>query len=120
MVEMVWKTKMLIGKVSSEREDARQENNKEHTKLLTEILRCLSSLETITKLLTEVEKNQQAKIEWLVAQFHLYLRYVHHMDIMSADGNRAPTHIRKTRTVSQKEENKGQANEGKKHIIILD
>jgi hypothetical protein len=119
-MEMAWKTKMLIGKVRSEREDARQENNKEHTKLLTEILRCLNSLETITKLLTEVEKNQQVKIERLDAQFHLYLCYVHHMDITLADGNGVPTHIRKTRMISQKEENKGQANEGKKHIIILD
>jgi hypothetical protein len=119
-VEMAWKTKMLIGKVSSEREDARRENNKEHTKLLNEILSRLSSLETITKLLTEVEKDQKAKMERLAAQFHLYLRYVHHMDITPADGNGAPTHIRKTRTVSQKEENKGQADEGKKHIIILD
>jgi hypothetical protein len=57
MVEMTWKTKMLIGKVSSEREDARWENNKQHTKLLNKVLRHLSSLETITKLLTEVEKD---------------------------------------------------------------
>jgi hypothetical protein len=119
-VEMAWKTKMMIGKVSSEREDARLENNKEHKKLLNEILSRLSSLETITKLLTEVEKDQKAKMERLAAQFHLYLCYVHHMDITPADGNGAPTHIRKTRTVSQKEENKGQADEGKKHIIILD
>jgi hypothetical protein len=62
-VEMVWQTNMLIGKVISEREDAKQENNKEHTKLLNQVLRHLSSLETITKLLTEVEKDQRAKME---------------------------------------------------------
>jgi hypothetical protein len=73
MMEMAWQTKMLIGKVSSEREDARWEKNKEHTKLLNEIFRHLSSLETITKLLTEVEMDQKAKLEWLAAQFHLYL-----------------------------------------------
>jgi hypothetical protein len=119
-VEMEWQTKMLIGKVSSEREDARQENNKEHTKLLNEILRHLRSLETITKLLTEVETHQKGKLERLAAQFHLYLHYVQHMDITLADGKGAPTHIKKTRTVTQNEENKGQADEGKKHIIILD
>jgi hypothetical protein len=84
-MEMAWQTKMLIGKVSSERDDTRRENNKEHTKLLNKILRHLSSLETITKLLTEVEADQKGKLERLVAQFHLYLRYVHHMDITPAD-----------------------------------
>jgi hypothetical protein len=44
MVEMAWQTNMLIGKVSSEREDTRWENCKEHTKLLNEVLRCLNSL----------------------------------------------------------------------------
>jgi hypothetical protein len=42
------------------------------------------------------------------------------MDITPADGNGAPTCIRKTRTVVQKEENKDRADEGKKHLIILD
>jgi hypothetical protein len=102
-MEMVWKTKMMIGKVSLEREDARLEDNKEHTKLLNEILSHLSGLETITKLLNEVEKDQKAKMEGLATQFHLYLRYVHHMDITTGDGNGAPTHIRKTRMVSQKD-----------------
>jgi hypothetical protein len=119
-LEMAWLTKMMIGKVSSEMEDARLEDNKEHKKLLNEILSRLSSLETITKLLVEVEKDQKAKVEWLDSQFHLYLCYVHHMDITQANGKGAPTHIRKTRTISQKEENKGQADEGKKHIIVLD
>jgi hypothetical protein len=57
MMEMVWKTKMLIGKVSSKREDVRQESSKEHTKLLNEVLRHLSRLETIIKMLTEVKKD---------------------------------------------------------------
>jgi hypothetical protein len=90
-------------------EEARQEENKEHKKMLDEILSRLSSLETITKLLVEVEKDQKSKMEWLAAQFHLYLRYVHHMDITPVDGHGAPTHIRKTRTISQKDENKSQA-----------
>jgi hypothetical protein len=88
-----------------QREDDRLENNKEHTKLLNEILSRLSNLETITKLLTEVEKDQKVKMERLATQFHLYLSYVHHMDITPTDENGASAYIRKTRTVSQKEEN---------------
>jgi hypothetical protein len=38
-------------------------------------------------------------MEQVAPQFHLYLRYVHHMDIIPADGNGAPTRIRKTCTV---------------------
>jgi hypothetical protein len=74
--------------------------------MLDEILRCLNSLETIIKLLVEVEKEQKCKLERLAAQFHLYLRCVHHMDIMLVDGHDAPAQIRKTCTVSQKEDNK--------------
>jgi hypothetical protein len=94
-MEMAWKKNMLIGKVSLEREDARRENNKEHTKLLNEIFRCLSILETITEWLIEVEMDQNAKMERLASQFHFYLRYVHHMDIMPFDGKGEPTHIRR-------------------------
>jgi hypothetical protein len=119
-VEMAWLTKMMIDKVSSEMEEARWEDNTDHKKMLDEILSHLSSLETITKLLVEVEKDQKSKMERLAAQFHLYLRYVHHMDITPADGHGAPTHIRKTRTISQKEDNKSRADDGKKHIIVLD
>jgi hypothetical protein len=56
----------------------------------------------------------------VAAQFHLYLRYVHHMDITPADGNGAPTRIRKTYMVAQKEESKDKVKDGKKHLIILD
>jgi hypothetical protein len=119
-VEMAWQTKMMIGKVILKMEDARLEDNKEHKKMLNEILSRLNSLETITKLLAEVEKDQKAKMELLVAQFHLYLRYVHDIDITPSNRNGAATHIKKTRMISQKEENKGQADEGKKHIIVLD
>jgi hypothetical protein len=75
---MAWLTKMMIDKVSSEMEDARWEDNKEHKKMLDEILSRLSSLETINKLLIEVDKDQKSKMEHLTAQFHLYLCYVHH------------------------------------------
>jgi len=102
---MVWLTKMMIGKVISEREEARQEDNKENKIMLDEILHRISSLETITKLLVEVEKDHKWNMEHLAAQFHLYLRYFHHMDITSVDGHGTPAQIRKTRTTSQKEDN---------------
>jgi hypothetical protein len=37
--------------------------------------------------MAEAQKNQQEKLERMAAQFHLYLCYVHHMDITPADGN---------------------------------
>ena len=86
----------------------------------------INSLETITKLLVEVEKDQKCKLEQLETQFHLYLCYVHHMDITLFDGHGVPTQIRKTCTTSQKEDNKSQADGGKehpqvqKHFIVLD
>jgi hypothetical protein len=110
----------MIGKVISETKDARSEDNKELKKMLEESLSHINNLETITKLLVEVEKDQKSKLEWLAAQFHLYMRYVHHMDITPADGNNVPAHIRKTRTIPQKEENKSQVDGGEKNIIVLD
>ena len=56
----------------------------------------------------------------MAAQFHLYLHYIHHMDITHADGNGAPTWIRKTHTVAEREERKEKAKYGKKNLIILD
>jgi hypothetical protein len=119
MVEMAWLTKMMIGKVSSEMEDARHEDNRENKTMLDEILHRFSSWETITKLLVEVEMDQKCKLEQLAAQFHLYLCYVHHMDIMSVDGHGAPAQFKKTHTISQKEDNKSQANGGKEHTQVL-
>jgi hypothetical protein len=72
-LEMAWLTKTLIGKVNSEKEEARQEDNRENKTMLDEILRHLNSMETIIKLLVEVEKDQKCKMERLAAQFHLYL-----------------------------------------------
>jgi hypothetical protein len=59
-------------------------------------------------------------MERLATQFHLYLCYFHHMGITPANGHGALAHIRKTCTISQKEENKSRADEGKKRIIFLD
>ena len=61
MVETTWLTNMMIGKVKWEREEARQEDNRETTTMLDEIQRHLSSLETIVKLLVEVEKDKKSK-----------------------------------------------------------
>jgi hypothetical protein len=100
IVDMSWLTNMMIGKVSLEMEYARQEDNRENKKMMDEILCHLRSLETITKLLVEVEKDHKSKMEQLVAQFHLYLHYVHHMDITLVDGHGAPSQIRNTGTIS--------------------
>jgi hypothetical protein len=120
MMEMAWLIKMMIKKVILEMDESIQEGNKEHKKMMDGILSRLNSMETITKLLIEVEKDQKSKIERLAAQFHLYLCYFHHMDIMPANGHSAPVHIRKTRMISHKDENKSQGDGGKKHIIVLD
>ena len=71
-MEMAWLTKVMIDMVSLEMEEVRWEDSLDHKKMLDEILSRLSSLETITKLLVEVEKDQKSKMEQLAAQFHLY------------------------------------------------
>jgi hypothetical protein len=58
-IEMAWLTKMLIGKIHSEKAEAKQKDNRENKPILDEILRRLNSLETIIKLLVEVEKDQK-------------------------------------------------------------
>jgi hypothetical protein len=42
------------------------------------------------------------------------------MDITTVNGHGAPTHIRKTRTIPEKEDSKSQADGWEKHIIVLD
>jgi hypothetical protein len=97
-----------------ETKDARREDNKELKKMLKESLNRINSLETITKLLVEVEKDQKSKMEWLAAQFHLYLHYVHHMDITPADGYEVPSHIRKTRTIRRRRKTRAKQMVGRK------
>ena len=63
----------------------RKEDNQEATTMLDEIQRRLSSLETIVKPLVEVDKDKKSK-EYFVTQVHLYLCYIHQMDITLADG----------------------------------
>jgi hypothetical protein len=87
--------------------------------MLDKIQRRLNSLEMIITLLVEVEKDQKSKLERLPTQFHLYLCYVHHMDITPVDGQGVPTQIKKTRTISPKVDNKSQADGGKEHPQVL-
>jgi len=62
-VEMASRTKMLIGKVSTERKDASLKDNKDHKKLLKEILSFLNNLEASTKRLAEDQKDQKENME---------------------------------------------------------
>jgi hypothetical protein len=48
-VEMAWRIKMLIGKVSTKKKDASQKGNKAQNKFLKEILSRLSTLDASTK-----------------------------------------------------------------------
>jgi hypothetical protein len=41
------------------------------------------------------------------------------MDITPADGHGEPTQIRKTRTISEREDNKSQVDGGKEHPQVL-
>jgi len=55
----------------------------------------------------------------MASQFHLYLRYDHHMDIAPVDWSGTPTCIIKTRTVEQRKENKARKDGEERHPIIL-
>jgi hypothetical protein len=118
-LEMAWVTKMLIGKVKADRDETRREEQLEMKSLLEDIQRRVSGLETMFKMLVDIEKNQQSKLERLAAQFHLFLRFVHHLDITPADDSGAPTQIRRTRTTSPKEDNKDQAGRVMEHPQVL-
>jgi hypothetical protein len=72
------------------------------------------------KRLVEDQKRQQEKLERMVGQFHLYLRYVHHIDITPTDSNGTPTCIRKLRLVEQREEDATQQKGDAEHPINLD
>ena len=56
-VEMVWRTKMLMGKVSTEKKAASRKGNKAQKKLLKEILSRLNNLDASTKRIAEDQKN---------------------------------------------------------------
>jgi hypothetical protein len=62
-LEMVWHTKMLIGKVKENQEETRKEDQREMKTMLEDIKCRVSGLETIVKLMVEIEKNHQRKQE---------------------------------------------------------
>ena len=111
---------MLIGKMSANRKETNKEAIRDHKKVLTEILSHLSNLEASAKRLDEDQRSQKEKMERMVGQFYLYLRYVHHMDITPADRSRTLACIRKTRTMEQMKENEARKDGDERHPIILD
>jgi hypothetical protein len=56
----------------------------------------------------------------MVGQFHLYLLYVHHMDITPTNQRGTTTIIRKTHTVEKKKENEARKEGYEIHPILLD
>jgi hypothetical protein len=84
-VEEAWQTKMLIGKMNTDRKETSRETIKDHKKVLMKIMRSLNNLEVSGKRLAEDQRSQKEKMERMAGQFHLYLHYVHHMEITPAD-----------------------------------
>jgi hypothetical protein len=119
-VEEAWRTKMLIGKMCANRGETNRTETKEQKKERTGILNRLSNLEMGIKRLVEDQKRQQEKLERMAGQFHLYLRYVHQIDITPADNNGTPACIRKLRLVEQREEDAAQQKGDAEHPINLD
>jgi hypothetical protein len=72
------------------------------------------------KRMVEDQKRQQEKLERMAGQFHLYLRYVHHIDITPVDSNGTPACIRKLSLVEQREEDAAQQKGDAEHPINLD
>jgi hypothetical protein len=105
---------MLIGKVSFEQKEVSWKDSRDHKHLLTEILSRLNNLEANAKRLVEDQRNQKEKMKRMAVQFHLYLRYVHHMVIKPADQSETPACIRKTFTVVQRKRMRKERMEEKK------
>jgi hypothetical protein len=102
-IEMAWLTKMLIGKVHSEKAEARQEDNRENKPMLDEILCHLNSLETIIKLLVEVEKDQKCKLErWRLSSTCTYAMFIIWTSRLSMDKVRQPKSGRLARSPRRK------------------
>jgi hypothetical protein len=119
-MEEAWRTKMLIGKMCVDQKETNKTENMDQKKVLTGILNHLSNLEASAKRLAEDQQRQQEKMERLTGQLHLYLRYVHHIDITPTDRNGTPTCIRKICLVEQREENEARKDGNEEHPINLD
>jgi hypothetical protein len=116
---MAWVTKMLIGKVKAESDETHKVEHRKMKSLLEDIQRRVRGLETIFKLLVDIEKNKQIKQERLATQFHFFLRFFHHLDITLTYDHGAPTQIRRTRTTSPKEDKKYQEGIVMEHPQVL-
>jgi len=111
---------MLIGKMNTDRKETSREAIKDHQKVLKEILSRLSHLEASAKRLAEDQRSQKEKMEQRTGQFHLYLCYVHHMEITPTDRSGTPACIIRACTMEQRKENKARKDGDAKHPIILD
>ena len=110
---------MLIGKMCADWKETNKTETRDQKKVLTGILNRLSNLEASAKRLAEDQQSQQEKMERLTGQFHLYLRYVHHIDITPTNRNGTPTSIIKIRLVEQREENEARKDGDEEHPINL-
>jgi hypothetical protein len=119
-VEEAWHKKLLISKMRADRNETSRVENHGHKKELTEILSHLNNLEASARRIAEDQRSQKKKMERMVGQFHLYLRYVHHMEITPVDRRRTPTGIRKMCTVEQRKENEARKEGDESHPILLD
>jgi hypothetical protein len=62
-VEDALRTKILIGKMNTERKETSKEAIRDHKKVLIEILSHLSNLEASAKRLVEDQRSQKEKME---------------------------------------------------------
>jgi hypothetical protein len=111
-VEEAWRTKMLIGKMCADRKETNRTGYQRTRR------RCSQNSEPPQQPGGQGKKTSggpeepKEKMERMAGQFHLYLRYVHHIDITPADRNGTPTCIRKIRLVEQREENEAHNRKG--------
>ena len=80
----------------------------------------LSNLDTLSKGIVEDQRSQNKKLERLVGQFHIYLRYVHHLDITPEDQHGTLANVRRTCMVEKTEEKVANKEGDESQPIILD
>jgi hypothetical protein len=84
---------MLIGKFKADNDETKGMDQRELRTMVEDIQHLVNGLETIVKLLVNIEKIQQRKKDKMETQFNLYLKYVHHMDITPTNDHGTPTQI---------------------------
>jgi hypothetical protein len=111
---------MLIGKLKADRKETNKEAIRGHKKELTKIMNRLNNLETLARGIVANQRSQNEKLERLAGQFHIYLCYVHHLDITPEDRRRTPTNIRRTCMVEKKKKKVANKEGDDSQPIILD